>query len=210
MEQGNQGGKGLAIASMVIGIISLLISCCYGGFLGVIALILGIISLATRRNGKGMAIAGVITSVIAIIITVVAIAFGVSLLDELSKHGVDENDVKKAQELTVDDFKSQCDNISYSELMRTPDDYKGKYVKLEVQVAQVMGENYVVRTKEKDDTKEYGYFGDQYSTYDNRVEKSPNVIEDDFMTIYGIYGGTESVTTKDVPIVNIIYLELDK
>lgn len=90
MEQ-NQS-NGLAVASMVIGIVSLLLSCCYGGFLGLIGLILGIIAISKGQK-KGMAITGIITSVIAMIITIIAIGMGMSLIDELSKSSDDE--VKK-------------------------------------------------------------------------------------------------------------------
>ncbi len=56
-------GKGLSIASMVCGILSLL--CCCGGWFGlvlsVVALIFGIVSVKGGYGGKEMAIAGIIT-----------------------------------------------------------------------------------------------------------------------------------------------------
>jgi len=56
------GGPGLAIAALVLGLVSAI------PFLGVLTglagLVLGIIALATRRRGKGMAAAGVVLSIL--------------------------------------------------------------------------------------------------------------------------------------------------
>lgn len=54
---------GMAIASMVLGIISLFTWLFFIGFLlAAIGLILGVISLLNNQSGKGMATAGVVTS----------------------------------------------------------------------------------------------------------------------------------------------------
>lgn len=158
---------------------------------------------------------GCLTAIIVVIVVFILLIALISLISGGS--GADTETIQKAQELSIDDFKSQCKTIPYSDLMRTPDDYKGEYIKLEVQISQVLSSDlhYVCYTKGKDDSKEYGYYGDQFSVYDNRAEKEPKIIEDDFATIYGIYGGTESVTTvfgetKDAPIINLIFIELDK
>jgi type IV secretory pathway VirB2 component (pilin) len=54
--------RGLAIASMVLGIVGFVFSCCFALSLplAVTGLILGIVSLVKGKGGKGMAIAGVI------------------------------------------------------------------------------------------------------------------------------------------------------
>lgn len=75
--------KGLAIASMVLGIISMIAFCtCINIPLAIIGLILGIVYLAKKeavKPGKGMAIAGVITSALAIICCVVYWVFCIKL-----------------------------------------------------------------------------------------------------------------------------------
>lgn len=65
MEQ-KQESKGLAIASMVLGILSLLI-CYVGWILGIIGLILASVSLGNHKGGKGMAVAGLVTSILGIL-----------------------------------------------------------------------------------------------------------------------------------------------
>ena len=65
--------KGLAIASMVLGIVSLVLFCfAYISIpAGIVGVILGGVSLATKKAGKGMAIAGVVCSIIGIALYVI-------------------------------------------------------------------------------------------------------------------------------------------
>lgn len=69
-----QGGNGMGVASMVLGIIALLSVWLWFVSipLAVIALVLGIIA---RKNkaGRGMAIAGIITSAIAIVVSAIIV-----------------------------------------------------------------------------------------------------------------------------------------
>lgn len=87
MEQ--KQGNGLGIASLVIGIISLLLSCCYGGVIGVVGIILGIIAISKNNSQKGIAIGGIVTSAIAIAITVFMLILGVSVLDSVGDSSSD-------------------------------------------------------------------------------------------------------------------------
>ena len=89
-------GNGLATATLILGIESLLLSCFYGGILGILGLVLGIIALIKGEN-KGMSIAGIITSGFAILITVVVFIIGFSILDEWSQM-VTEDTVTKVEE----------------------------------------------------------------------------------------------------------------
>jgi uncharacterized membrane protein YkgB len=74
-EQSQKGSKAMATTSMVLGIISLVVCLCFllSVPLGIASLILGIIVLATKRNGKSFAIAGIVTSALSLITTVVLI-----------------------------------------------------------------------------------------------------------------------------------------
>ena len=62
--------KGLAIASLVFGILSLIGFCCCGLNLlaAPLALIFGIIALATKRAGTGMAVAGIVMAILSLVI----------------------------------------------------------------------------------------------------------------------------------------------
>lgn len=79
-----QGSQALAIAGMVLGIISLV--CCCTGYIalviGIVGFVLSLISLIQKKPGKGMAIAGIICSAISIILLVVLVAIGNSISPE--------------------------------------------------------------------------------------------------------------------------------
>ncbi|MCI5803251.1 MAG: DUF4190 domain-containing protein [Lachnoclostridium sp.] len=82
-----QGGSGMAVASMVCGILSLVLSCCipYVPFvLALIGVILGGVSLHAHNAGRGMAIAGLVTSIISLVPAVIVVAMGASLMAGLS------------------------------------------------------------------------------------------------------------------------------
>lgn len=72
----------MAIASLVLGILSLLFSCIpfFPIISSIIGLILGIISLKNRKGGKGMAIAGVILSGLALLFSILIVIGLVSIL----------------------------------------------------------------------------------------------------------------------------------
>lgn len=80
--RGPQPGKGMAITSLVFGIIALVLCLIpFVGFIsivgGLVAVVVGIIALVKKKPGRGMSIAGVIMGalglIIAIIVTIVSI-----------------------------------------------------------------------------------------------------------------------------------------
>lgn len=85
-----QSTNGMSIASLVLGIIGVIFSCCYGTgiIFGAISLILGIISTNKIKNsegrekGKGLALAGIILAAFALIISIIFIVALVANRDE--------------------------------------------------------------------------------------------------------------------------------
>lgn len=79
------GGSGLGVASMVLGIISLVLFCipyvCIPG--GIISIVLGGVNIGKNKPGKEMAIAGVVCSIIAIAVYIILTIIGASILDEM-------------------------------------------------------------------------------------------------------------------------------
>ncbi|RKZ34842.1 hypothetical protein DRQ19_00245, partial [bacterium] len=79
VQQPRKTTSGLAIASLVLGILAILTGwIVVGGVLGILAIIFGAVSLSNikkdpSKTGKGMAIAGLITGIIGVIITVVVL-----------------------------------------------------------------------------------------------------------------------------------------
>ena len=69
-------GSGKAVASLVLGIISLLAWCIplFGLPISIVGIVLG--AKSTRSNSRGMAIAGVVTSTIGLVFTLINAAIG--------------------------------------------------------------------------------------------------------------------------------------
>ncbi len=72
-QKAKKSGNGYAVASMILGIVTLVFFCsCINIVTGILALIFGIIHLTSYgKDGKGMAIAGLITSALGLIALVV-------------------------------------------------------------------------------------------------------------------------------------------
>lgn len=79
------GGPGLAIASMVLGIVSVTICC--GGWIGLIAAILAIIlggvALKKQTKGRGMGIAGVACGIVGVVFYLLWSVFAVEYFENL-------------------------------------------------------------------------------------------------------------------------------
>ena len=78
--------SGLAIASLVLGIIGLVLSCCVPYvplLLALLAVVLGGVSLAKKQGGKGMSIAGLICGIITLIPSILVVIYGAALMAEL-------------------------------------------------------------------------------------------------------------------------------
>ena len=67
-------GKGMAIASLVIGILS--VTCCCGGILpSILAVVFGFISKSQKKENNGMALAGIILGFVGIVIGIVSLVY---------------------------------------------------------------------------------------------------------------------------------------
>lgn len=70
----SKNGKGFAIASLVLGIVSLC-TCCGGVLPALLGLIFGIVSKLRANKGNTMALVGIILSIIGLVLSVVIIVF---------------------------------------------------------------------------------------------------------------------------------------
>lgn len=124
-QQELENKKGLAIGSLVCGIIAVTICCCIGWLPGVIAIILGIVSLVKKRGGKGMAIGGIVTGAIGFIIglfLIISVAipyFAIAPYIQRAMEGVDTSDPNFIKELL-----ENVAELYYEEEGEYPDFYK--------------------------------------------------------------------------------------
>lgn len=88
----------ISIIAMVLGIISLVFSCCYALsiMLGIAAIVLGIIGLKKEKKGKGFAIAGIVTGAVGLSFAIIMFVFELylrqtGLYEELMNMYLDPN-----------------------------------------------------------------------------------------------------------------------
>lgn len=84
MEGKKKGGSGLGIASLILGIVALVVSCGIYAIsipCAVISSVLGVMSIAGNRKGKNIAIAGVVCAVISLVLAVITIKTGGVMFD---------------------------------------------------------------------------------------------------------------------------------
>lgn len=86
MQPNNSGSKGMAIASMVLGILALVTCICYCPAIpfALISIILAIIVLAKRKNGKPFAITGIVTSAIAVVVSVAVLVISGPIAENMT------------------------------------------------------------------------------------------------------------------------------
>lgn len=222
--------NGFGIASMVIGIVALLLTCCYGGFLGIIGLILAIVGMCIKGYKRGFAIAGLVLNIISVCSLALILLGVISTYSGFTDNdGIEVNNVSNAPEQITtstpeesnsdgkEEFISSCQIISYEELSRTPNDYIGKKIMLTVKVQQVMqggllddSEYYRVNTND-----EYNWWqGDEYVMYDCRIDDNTKILKDDILTVYAEFEGMETVkraltgTKEDIPAIKVYYSEI--
>jgi hypothetical protein len=119
--QPSRGGSGMAITSLVLGVLALLSSwTVIGGILlGLAAVILGLIALSKikrgQAGGKAMAIIGIIAGALGLIIAVALIAIGASLLNSESGQNLqdcleDAGNDQEAQAQCQREFQEELSN----------------------------------------------------------------------------------------------------
>lgn len=119
--------SGFGIASMVVGITSLVFSCFGVGLLGALGFIFAIVAFTQKDKAKGTAIAGLITSIIAFLISLFVVAAGVSLLaDESSK------ETSKIESVDKKDSKDEKEESESKSTVYKDDDYTYEVKEFEI------------------------------------------------------------------------------
>lgn len=120
MENENKSTETFGIASMILGIISLLLFCtCINWITGILAIIFGIIQL-TKKNAKGFAVAGIITAALSILFALLLYA---GLAVGMAREGFSYDDFYNSYyDSYYDDYFDYYDYDSYYD-----NDYDGYY-----------------------------------------------------------------------------------
>lgn len=135
--------KGLAIAGMVLGISSVLVSCC--GWLSIALAIIGLgLSVASilMNQNKSFAITGIITSGFAILISIIVFITGVTagMMDSINSSSEtteeETEETTESTEISEEDFKAQAMEVSYEDIYRYPETYRDQIIKINVNVEE--------------------------------------------------------------------------
>lgn len=115
-------------------------------------------------------------------------------------------------------FIKSCKAYKFKDLLRNPDDYKNKKIKIKGKIEQTVSGGFL------DDTKYYrvlvdtdgdGYYLDdeEYYVADKRTDSKPKLLDDDVIELYGVYDGTEELTrvlgnSSEIPKIKMKYVKL--
>lgn len=103
-----------------------------------------------------------------------------------------------ATPIPIEELKSLCKEIDYKSILRDPAAHFGEYVKITVQISQVVdaswSNGYKTGYRCYSDNSGYGvYFDDEYYIEDARPDGSVKLLSDDVITVYGVVYGTIEV-----------------
>ena len=121
-------------------------------------------------------------------------------------------------EMSKKEYKSSCEQLNFSKVVRNPDKYKGKLYKFVGEVIQCeetsafLSDDKILTLRINVTKDEYGFWDDTvYVTYTLTAGKD-RILEDDIVTVYGECDGAETYTSVlgnsvTLPAFNAEYIE---
>lgn len=116
-------------------------------------------------------------------------------------------------------YKAACKTYSYSQIARSPADYKGEMAVFTGEVIQVQQEKaygfviYVLRVNVTKQGTYYPYYTDTVYVEYIASEDAPRILEDDIITMYGMLEGEKTYTTVmgasiTIPLFDAEYIDI--
>lgn len=120
-----------------------------------------------------------------------------------------------SENISPEQYKSECIDVSYDDLARKPDEYEGQKVKFRGQIRQVAKDSdsstseYLIPVTEGD----YGLWDDNVFVKLSPDNKDGKFLEDDIVTFYGESAGEYKYTSIlgqsiTIPCVKAVYMEI--
>ena len=113
-----------------------------------------------------------------------------------------------------EEYKASCEEYSYKDVLRNPEQYVGKRVKVTVKISSVHEESWANDTKYyfAYTESQYGWYGDRYGIIDCREAQDPKLLTDDIITVYGEISDPQQtssliVTSEEVFCINMKYID---
>ncbi len=211
-----------AVTSLILGVLAVLISFSgLGAFsiiLGVISVIFGIVSLI-KENKTALSVIGIVLAISGVLLG----TFGTDTYNNTTQktnetvNQITQNNTVQEPAETEEEYINKCNNFTYKEIARNPNNYKGKRAKFTGEVIQVQegyNNNVVLRvniTKGK-----YGMWEDTiWVDYKYTNSNESKILEDDIINIYGEIQGQKSYTSilgsqVTLPQINAKYISIVK
>lgn len=108
-------------------------------------------------------------------------------------------------EVSEEEYKKSCKTFDYKEYFRNDQKYKGEKIHTDIVISQVI----------EGDCRGYDASGNEYYVVDMRSEQDKfRLMNDDYITVYGEYGGVGQVTRaigdyeEDILVINARYIVL--
>ena len=116
---------------------------------------------------------------------------------------------------TEEEYKASCQEYKYKDVLRNPEEYIGKRIKVTVKISSVHensllndGKYYFAYSND-----EYGWWnGDRYGVFDRREIQDPKLLEEDIITVYGDisdpeYTSSLIITSSEVFCIDMKYID---
>lgn len=115
---------------------------------------------------------------------------------------------------TEEEYKAECVYVSYEDIARNPDNYKGTFAVFSGQVAQVQesGNNVVIRLNVTRGA--YGIWEDTVYIEYTKAQNESRILEEDIITVYGQLNGIKTYTAVlgnsiSIPHLKAKYVEIN-
>lgn len=119
---------------------------------------------------------------------------------------------------TEEDYKNSCQEFNYKDVLRSPDDYVGKRICIEIKISNVFSEDWSTPIKyyfgySKSDSDSEYYYGDRYAVFDYRYDNSLKLLQDDVIIVWGEISKPQETTSlivnsEEVFCIDMKYAEL--
>ncbi len=126
------------------------------------------------------------------------------------------NPVSRAKRMDISELDSKCQTIDYDAYISAPEEYKGEYVKLRVQIYQKVNDRlFNVYTAAEGETDDDSWMGEHYLLNDDRHPQDPELEEGLIVTVYGRCAGLQKMTAAEeggangLPSIDVILIDFE-
>lgn len=139
-----------------------------------------------------------------------------SVSGEQGTSSAEEPDIEEVVSESEDEYKASCAEYNYKDVLRNPDEYVGKRVKITAKVSSVHDKGllnpvkyYFVYSNDEYDM----WLGDQYGVFEYREAEDPKILDDDVITVYGEISEPQEtksliVNSQEIFCIDMKYAEL--